>query len=452
MSLMAKYHTRFKLKIVERFLAGPLGGRLLARQHGLPYSMVYRWVARFQQHGAEGLAPAHGRYTAAFRLKVLRRMWREDLSYSQAAVLFGVGNASTLARWERRYPAGQPEALSRHPGQDHDRHTRKTRRTGSPQRRSDKGGVAGRESEAAHHTGASRVFRRLGTLQKKSTEEKARAVQALRCGYPLDPLLQAVGLSRSTFYHRRSKWTGPDPKAGLKATVRAVVDEHACYGYRRVTALLKRQGRMVNHKCVQRVMQDLGLQVLRQGGKFRSYRGPGPVAVPNILQRDFSATEPNKRWVTDVTEFAVDGDKCYLSPVMDLYNGEIIAFQTARRPTLNLVQTMVRKALRKLDKGQAPLLHSDQGWHYQHPAYRRLLSRKGLTQSMSKKGNCLDNAAMESFFSLIKNEFFYRTRFDTIAQLQDGIRRYIRYYNHKRIKLKLNGLSPVEYRIQASGA
>lgn len=258
-----------------------------------------------------------------------------------------------------------------------------------------------------------------------------------------------MGLSRSTFYHRRSKWAEPDRKADLKAAVRAAVDEHGCYGYRRVTALLRRQGHAINHKPVQRVMQELGLQVRRQAGKFRSYRGPGHVAIPNILRRDFTASEPNKRWVTDVTEFTVGGEKCYLSPIMDLYNGEIVAFQTARRPTLALVQTMVRKALKKIGKGPAPLLHSDQGWHYQHAAYRRLLGQKGLTQSMSAKGNCLDNAAMESFFSLLKNELFHRTRFDSIRHLQDGIRRYIRYYNHKRIKLKLNGLSPVEYRTQA---
>jgi putative transposase len=236
----------------------------------------------------------------------------------------------------------------------------------------------------------------------------------------------------------------------VKAAVRAVVDEHACYGYRRVTALLKRRGLNINHKRVQRTMQELGLQVLRKLGKFRSYRGPGHVAVPNLIKRNFKATEPNKRWVTDVTEFAVGGEKCYLSPIMDLYNGEIVAFQIERRPTLSLVQKMVRKALGKLGKDEAPVLHSDQGWHYQHAAYRRLLSQKGLKQSMSAKGNCLDNAAMESFFGLLKSEFFYRTRFDSIAQLQDGIRRYIRYYNHKRIKLKLNGLSPVEYRAQAA--
>lgn len=452
---MAKYPTRFKLKIVKQFLAGPFGGRLLARQHGLPYSMIYRWVTRFQLHGREGLAAASGRYDAATRLKVLRHMWRKDLSYSQAAALFGIGNASTIARWDRQYHDAEAPGHSpgHEPPRSHDRLQSVSHpcRTTSDERPSDHGGTAGRERAAARPAGASRVLRRPGTPQKKSTEEKARAVEALRHQHPLEQLLQQMDLPRSTFYHRRNKWAGPDPKAGMKTAVRTAVDENPCYGYRRVTALLKRQGEAVNHKSVQRVMQELRLQVPRQTGRFRSYRGPGHEIVPNILQRDFNAVRPNERWVTDVTEFAVGGEKCYLSPIMDLYNSEIVAYQLSRRPTLNMVQSMVRQATRRLGEGQAPVLHSDQGWHYQHAAYRRLLGRKGLTQSMSAKGNCLDNAAMESFFSLLKNELFRRLRFDSIAQLEHAIRRYIRYYNHKRIKLKLNGLSPVEYRTQAAG-
>lgn len=171
-----------------------------------------------------------------------------------------------------------------------------------------------------------------------------------------------------------------------------------------------------------------------------------------MLQRNFSAPGPNQRWVTDVTEFAVGGEKCYLSPILDLYNGEIIAFELARRPTLALVKSMVKKAAKRLGAVETPLLHSDQGWQYQHASYRRLLSQKNLTQSMSAKGNCLDNAAMESFFGLIKNELFYRNRFESIDQLLAAIRRYIRYYNHDRIKRKLNGLSPVKYRTQAACA
>ena len=171
--------------------------------------------------------------------------------------------------------------------------------------------------------------------------------------------------------------------------------------------------------------------------------------MPNLLQRQFQADAPHQKWATDVTEFNVRGDKLYLSPVMDLYNGEIVAYEMGNKPDFPLVSGMLKKALGKL-KGQAtPLLHSDQGWHYQTPAYRRQLVAKGVVQSMSRKGNCLDNAAMESFFATVKTELFYLRKFTCTDQLRVELVRYIHYYNHHRIKLKLKGLSPVQFRTQA---
>lgn len=451
---MSKYDVRFKLKIVKQFLAGPLGGRRLARQYGLPYSMVYRWARRFQLHGKAGLMPAAGRYDARFRLKVLRQMWRKELSYSQAAAQFGVSGSSTIVRWERQYHAHGAGAFSRSHSPRHDddrsRHAQTAPRLAAAYRPADHGRIAEGKRATAGRASAAQVFQRLGQLQKKSAEEKAQAVQALRPHYALDALLEAVGLARSTYYHRKASWASPDPKAELNTAIREVTAKHGWYGYRRVTLQLRRQGHRVNHKRVQRVMQDLGLQVLKKARKFHTYRGPGHIAIPNQVKRDFTAAAPNTRWVTDITEFALGDEKCYLSPVMDLYNGEIIAYQIARRPTLDLVQGMLSKALRTLDPGATPLIHSDQGWHYQHAAYRRALAERGLTQSMSAKGNCLDNAAMESFFGLLKNEMFHGRRFDSIDHLQRSIRRHIHYYNHERLKVKLNGLSPIEYRTQAA--
>jgi putative transposase len=278
-------------------------------------------------------------------------------------------------------------------------------------------------------------------------------VDGLRHQHRLADLLQAAELSRSTFYYQRQIRSIPDPGAGLKDRVDLIFGQHrGRYGYRRITAQLRQEGAHINHKAVQRVMQILGLRSLVRPKKYRSYRGGVHPATANLLQRRFTAERPNQAWVTDVTEFNVRGEKLYLSPVMDLYNGEIVAFQTSSRPTFDLVGGMLRKALAKLPDSARPLIHSDQGWQYQQPAYRRLLGEKHLTQSMSRKGNCLDNAAMESFFGILKSEFFYLTRIDTIEQLKDGIRRYIHYYNHDRIKLKLKGLSPVKFRTQALGA
>ena len=195
-------------------------------------------------------------------------------------------------------------------------------------------------------------------------------------------------------------------------------------------------------------MGQMGLKSLVRPKKYRSYKGGAGRIAPDFIKRQFRAEEANQKWVTDVTEFTVGSEKLYLSPVMDLFNGEIIAFQTARRPVFKLVQSMLTQAVSKLTNTQKPILHSDQGWHYQMPAYQRMLQKHDLIQSMSRKGNCLDNAAMESFFAVLKSELFYSNSFDSWQSLKDAIEHYIHYYNHERIKLKLKGLSPVQYRTQ----
>lgn len=276
-------------------------------------------------------------------------------------------------------------------------------------------------------------------------------MQELRQQYPIAGLLALAGLARSTFYYQQKARLLGDKHANLKAGIRTLYERHqGRYGYRRITAALQHLGTVVNHKTIQRLMQELGLKSLVRIKKYRSYKGDVGRAAPNILQRQFDAQAANQKWVTDVTEFKIAGEKLYLSPVMDLYNGEIIAFETSRRPVFEMVSNMVKKALAKLGAKDKLILHSDQGWQYRMPAYQRLLEQNQVEQSMSRKGNCLDNAAMESFFAVLKTEYFYLNKFKTVEELQDGLVAYIQYYNHDRIKLKLNGLSPVQYRTQAS--
>lgn len=195
-------------------------------------------------------------------------------------------------------------------------------------------------------------------------------------------------------------------------------------------------------------MIEMGLKSLVRPKKYRSYKGQTGRVAPDLLQRQFTAERMHQKWVTDVTEFNIAGEKLFLSPVMDLHNGEIVAFETARRPVFKLVQDMLVKALDQLCNAERPILHSDQGWQYQMPAWGRMLESRNIAQSMSRKGNCLDNAAMESFFATLKSEFFHPNHFDSIESLRDGVEDYIRYYNNDRIRLKLKGLSPVQYRTQ----
>ena len=241
-----------------------------------------------------------------------------------------------------------------------------------------------------------------------------------------------------------------DPLLNLKQRIQTLYHQHkGRYGYRRITAALRQTGEFVNHKKVQRLMQQLGLKSMVRVKKYRSYRGQEGRIAPHLLQRQFRTARPNQKWVTDVTEFNVAGEKLYLSPMMDLYNGEIIAYEMSRRPVLKFVTQMVEKATKRLNASEKPLVHSDQGWHYQHKAYQHLLRNQGLVQSMSRRGNCLDNAAMESFFGTLKSELFYMQKWASIDQLKKAIHHYVNYYNHERIKLKLKGLSPVQYRIQS---
>jgi putative transposase len=266
-------------------------------------------------------------------------------------------------------------------------------------------------------------------------------------------LLKLAGLARSTFYYQQKAAQVGDKHLALKQQIGDIYARHkGRYGYRRVTAAIRQMGKKVNHKTVQSLMGTLGLKSLVRPKKYRSYRGEVGNAAPHLLKRQFKATCVNQKWVTDVTEFKVAGEKLYLSPVMDLYNGEIIAFETSQRPAFTLVGSMLKKALGKLKADEQPILHSDQGWQYRMPAYQRALRERGVIQSMSRKGNCLDNAAMESFFAVLKSEFFYLNKFASVDELKTGLTKYIRYYNYDRIKMKLKGLSPVQYRTQPLAA
>ena len=198
-------------------------------------------------------------------------------------------------------------------------------------------------------------------------------------------------------------------------------------------------------------MRELELQVrVRKSKKLTTYRGTIGHIAPNHLERHFTATKPNQKWVMDVTEFkAKDGNKVYLSPILDLFNNEIVSYTLSYSPNWAQVEKMLKLAVKRLDKTSGSILHSDQGWQYQMAAYRQILAGHGIIQSMSRKGNCLDNAAMESFFGRLKTECFYGREFNTREEIVNAVRDYLDYYNHRRIQLKLKGLSPIQYQKQS---
>jgi transposase InsO family protein len=242
----------------------------------------------------------------------------------------------------------------------------------------------------------------------------------------------------------------PDKYEVAKAEITAIYHENkGRYGYRRVTAELHKRDIKLNHKTVQRLMKELGLVCRVRMKKYRSYKGEVGKIAPNLINRNFVAEKPNQKWVTDVTEFSLFGQKLYLSPILDLHSGYLISYTISERPVLGMVISMLDKAFEQIPDGTNLILHSDQGWQYQHKQYQRMLQQKGVRQSMSRKGNCLDNAVMENFFGLLKSELLYLQEFDSMETFKQELIDYLEYYNNRRIKLKLKGLPPAIYRQQA---
>lgn len=221
------------------------------------------------------------------------------------------------------------------------------------------------------------------------------------------------------------------------------------YGYHSITTKLHNRNIQVNHKTVQRLMKELGLVCRVRMKKYYSYKSKVEKFFPNLLQREFRADKPNEKWVTDVTEFSLFGEKLYLSPILDLHSNDLVSYTISGRPTLSMVTSMLKMAFAIIPNGTDLILHSDQGWQYQHKQYRKMMKSKGIRQSMSRKGNCLDNASIENFFGLFKSKLFYLQEFDSMEHFKSKLLEYLDYYNNTRIKTKLKGLSPAIYRQQS---
>jgi putative transposase len=284
---------------------------------------------------------------------------------------------------------------------------------------------------------------------------KTRAVAALKAEYPLPVLLEVAGLARSTFFYHQARIGRLDPKQALKdAIAKAFTEAKGRYGHRRLHTVLTRQGWKVAKKTVLALMRGLGLAcgVRKRRRPYRSYQGQVGTTAPNLLDRQFDAEAPGRKWVTDVTEFAVGDRKVYLSPVIDLFDRSVVAYAIGASPSMALTHTSLRDAIGTLAAHEHPLVHSDQGFQYQHASWRRLLNTRGLTQSMSRKGNCLDNAVAEGFFGHLKSEIFQTSRPQTTDQLTTTLHEYIGWYNTERIHTRLQGLSPANYRAQTLAA
>ena len=257
-------------------------------------------------------------------------------------------------------------------------------------------------------------------------------------------------MPRSTFYYHLKKSKKEDKYKVEKDEILLIFQENkGRYGYRRITLEMRNRGYIINHKTVAKLMRIMGLKsIQRPKRRYNSYQGTIGKIADNLLKRVFKANKPNEKWATDITEFKVRDEKLYLSPIADLFNGEIVSYNLSRHPVFAQVVDMLEKAFNKIPDNINLILHSDQGWQYQMKYYQHLLNKKCVRQSMSRKGNCLDNSVAENFFGILKSELYYvkEKQYKSIKELENDIIEYIDYYNNRRIKSKLKGMSPIQYR------
>lgn len=235
----------------------------------------------------------------------------------------------------------------------------------------------------------------------------------------------------------------------LMEAIRKIFDKHKSrYGVRRIYHELLNMGFKVNHKKVQRLMKKMGLKGKRPKEKYHSYKGEVGKIADNIINRNFKASKPDEKWTTDVSQFNLPFGKCYLSPILDMYTNEIISFDLSLHPNYEQITNMLNKAFEDHPDVKGLIFHSDQGWQYQMKEYRKALKDKGIRQSMSRKGNCIDNCIMETFFGRMKNEMFYghESEYKTFEQFYKAVEDYIYYYNNERIQSKTKWMPPVKYR------
>ena len=263
-------------------------------------------------------------------------------------------------------------------------------------------------------------------------------------------MLKAANLSKSTYYYEISKSDKvKERNKELSEEILAIFLKHKKrYGVRRIYDELVDKGIFVNHKRVQRIMHEMNLFALKPRPKYHSYKGKVGTIADNIINRDFTATKPLQKCATDVSQFNLSWGKCYFSPILDMHTNEILSYNLSLSPNLDQISDMLNKAFSRFPSVEGMILHSDQGWQYQHISYRNELAKHGVIQSMSRKGNCYDNAVMESFFGRMKVEMFYgfEKEYKSFEIFQKAVDEYIDYYNNERKQKKTKRMPPTKFR------
>lgn len=276
-------------------------------------------------------------------------------------------------------------------------------------------------------------------------------IESLKGKFSISFICDCVGVPRSTYY--RWKNSGTRKPNELELQIKEICERHKFrIGHRTVKAWLKKDYNVeVNRNTVQKIMQKYNLQCRVKPKRKVKAAGESHIVVPNRLERNFKASKPNEKWVTDITYLPFGQSMMYLSSIMDLYNNEIIAYRISLSQDVTLVLDTLKDAVQNRNVENV-ILHSDQGAQYTSYAFQNLAKEKGIITSMSRKGNCLDNAVIESFHSVLKSEEFYSQPREYLTNpiVVEKVKSFIYYYNQIRLQAKLNYLSPVEYREQVA--
>ena len=467
-----KYSFELKKEIYKKYCEG-YGSQLLSKIYGVNKERIRYFCKLIDRHGLEAILHKHTKYSTEFKLVAINRVLVNGESIKVVAVDLGLSSDSILCQWIKSYIENGYNVVTKKKGWPSTRGKEKedSRRAGEGERTPSR--------TAVEEDRRSRILKKIVCLnsrgRKEEKEQLTEAVtelrQELKCS--LDFILETINsndslpsLPRSDYYYWKNR-INPDVKNTdlVDAIITIYTDNHKRYGYRRITLQLRNEGWTVNHKTVKRLMSKLNLYGITPRAKYKSYKGDFNGTVDNKLLyksvdtkhhkteyiRDFSTTDVNEKWTTDISEFHIAAGKLYLSPILDMHNREIVSYNISRSPCYMQITDMLNKAFNKFDNLSNLIFHSDQGWQYQMFQYHNALKEKGITQSMSRKGNCLDNSPMENFFGKMKNEMFYghEYEFKSLDQLQKAMEEYIDYYNNERIQVKLKGLTPCQARNQS---
>ena len=449
------------------------GLKTLEKRFHYNFSSINYLCRLIDKHGLEILLSSHRFFSYETKLNAITRVIKGRESVTSVAIDIGLRDKKPLRQWIKSYIANGYNVVTKKKGRPSTRDKEKedSRRAGEGERTPSRAAI--------EEDRRSRILKKIVCLnsrgRKEEKEQLTEAVtelrQELKCS--LDFILETINsndslpsLPRSDYYYWKNR-IDPDTKNSdlMDAITTIYTENHKRYGYRRITLQLKNEGWAVNHKAVKRLMSKLNLYGITPRAKYKSYKGDFNGTVDNKLLykrvdtkkhrteyiRDFSTTSVNEKWTTDVSEFHIAAGKLYLSPILDMHNREIVSYNISRSPGYMQIADMLNKAFNKYEDLSNLIFHSDQGWQYQMYQYHKALRERGITQSMSRKGNCLDNSPMENFFGKMKNEMFYghEYEFKTLEQLQEAMEDYIDYYNNERIQVKLKGLTPRQARNQS---